>query len=119
MSSWGSIFFGAVVSAVVALAVAVALARERGPMTLALVTLTALLGPIAWNAVLHSAGSDDFFVDAPVAVFPVSWQDVGTGVWTLALAGALQGLSQKVARRGALLALCTAVPAFLVDIDLY
>jgi hypothetical protein len=65
---------------------------------LAAVALSALAGPLAWNAVLHSAGNSDFFHDAPVAVFPVSWQDTGSGVWTLAVAAIAQGATKVVLR---------------------
>ena len=110
---------GAVMSAVVALAAVVVLGRERRLRALGLVLGSALAGPIAWNAVLHSAGGDDFFHDAPVAVFPASWQDVGSGVWTLAVASVAFGWTQTIAQRAATLALITAAAAFLVDIYFY
>src|SRR4051812_1843665 len=34
--------------------------------------------------ILRSAGAPTFFHDAPVAVLPASWQDTGSGVFTLA-----------------------------------
>ncbi len=119
MISWGTILYGAVLSALFALAAAFLIGRERRRLQLAVVVLSALAGPIAWNAVLHSAGGDTFFHDAPIAVFPVSWQDVGSGVWTLALASVAQGLAQTQSRRAVMLALLTATAAFLVDIYLY
>lgn len=119
MISWGTILYGASLSAVAALAAALAFGRERSPRVLGVVGISALAGPIAWNAVLHSAGGDAFFHDAPVIVFPVSWQDLGSGVWTLAVASVAQGLVQRSARRAVVLALLTAIAAFLVDIYLY
>jgi hypothetical protein len=35
---------------------------------------------------------DALFVDAPIAAFPVTWQDNGTAVFTLAIAILLLGL---------------------------
>ncbi len=119
MIGWGTILYGAALSAVIAVAVVVLALRERSPRTLAVVAATALLGPIAWNAVLHSVDANDFFVDAPVKLFPVSWQDCGSGVWTLALAAVAQGLSQSNPRKAVLLAVLTALAAWLVDIYLY
>lgn len=119
MIEWGTSVYGAALSAVIAVAAVILVFRELRPLPLALVAVTAAAAPIAWNAVLRSTSSPDFFVDAPLAVFPVSWQDVGSGVWTLALAGAVQGLSQASARRGVALALVTAAAAFIVDIYLY
>jgi hypothetical protein len=119
MISWGTILYGAALSAAFALAAAFFLGRERSRLALVLVVLSALAGPIAWNAVLRSAGNDDFFHDAPVGAFPVSWQDVGSGVWTLAAASFVQGLAQRQARRAWTIAVLTATAAFLVDIYLY
>jgi hypothetical protein len=116
---WGTIFYGAGLSVVAAVLAALTVARERSPFVLVVVALSALGGPVAWNAVLHSAGNSDFFHDAPVAVFPVSWQDTGSGVWTLAVASVAQGAIQSQARRALLLALLTGAAAFLVDIYLY
>jgi hypothetical protein len=32
-----------------------------------------------------------FFLDAPIPVFPISWQDTGSGVFTVAVAALLLG----------------------------
>jgi hypothetical protein len=117
--SWGTIISGAGLSAVAALLAVLALGRERRLPALGVVVISALTGPLAWNAVLHSAGSSDFFHDAPIPVFPVSWQDVGSGVWTLAVASVAQGFTQRSAGHATILALLTAMSALLVDIYLY
>ena len=119
MIGWGAILYGAGLSAVFALAAVILILRERSPRTLLVVAATALAGPIAWNAVLHSVNANDFFVDAPVKVFPVSWQDCGSGVWTLAVAGVAQGLTQSNSRKAVFLAVLTGLAAWLVDIYLY
>ena len=109
MIGWPAIFYGAALSATVALAAAAFIGRERSLVTLALVFGCSFIGPLGWNSVLHSAGSGDFFVDAPLTIFPVSWQDVGSGVWTLALASVVLGVEQQRARRATLLAVLTAL----------
>ncbi len=119
MITWGTIVYGAAVSAVFALAAVFLLGRERGQFTLGLVVVASVAGPVGWNAILHSAGNRNFFHDAPVGLFPVSWQDVGSGVWTLAAAAVLLGLTGASARRATTLAVLTAAAAFLVDIYLY
>lgn len=119
MISWGTIFYGAALSAVAAVALVYLAGRERRWTTLVLAAAAAALGPIAWNAVLHRVDASDFFVDADAAIFPVSWQDVGSGVWTLALASVVLGVEQQRARRATLLAVLTALAAWLVDIYLY
>ena len=72
--------------------------------------------------VLRTAHGDQFFTDAPVTVFPVSWQDTGSGVFTLAAASLGYGLgplAAQPARTSIRYALLAAVAALLVDIYLY
>ncbi|MDT5189657.1 MAG: hypothetical protein QOI28_1908, partial [Mycobacterium sp.] len=81
-----------------------------------------LLGPAAWNAILHATHADQFFHDAPISVFPISWQDTGSGVFTVALAAVLLGFGPvraDPARRLASLAVLAGLGALLVDIYLY
>lgn len=90
------------------------------------VVMTALLAtaaaPIGWNAILRATDASNFFTDAPIAVFPASWQDFGSGVFTLAAAALLLGvgpLGKATGRRVVALASACALAAFLVDIYLY
>lgn len=79
-------------------------------------------GPAVWNAILNSLRAPEFFVDAPIPLFPISWQDTGSGVFALALAALVLGLGPLAAepgRRVALTALLSGVSALLVDIYLY
>lgn len=58
----------------------------------------------------------------PIAVFPASWQDFGSGVFTLAaatLAVSLGPLAKENSRRVVALACACALAAFVVDIYLY
>jgi hypothetical protein len=120
---WGQIFYGAALSTGVAALVLVLVKRERTPQLLVPALAATFLGPLAWNAILHRAGnpSDGFFVDIPFKPFPVSWQDTGSGVFTLAVASVLLGLAlpREPARRVLGLAALAAAVAFLVDIYFY
>ena len=122
MIGWGSIAYGAALSALLA-AIVVALAmRERRPAVLVSAALAAAAGPLAWNAILHDVGGDRFFHDAPVVVFPVSYQDTGSGVFATAAAALILGfgaLRASSARQLALAALLCGVSALVVDVYLY
>ncbi|MGW4825483.1 hypothetical protein ACWEP4_43075 [Streptomyces sp. NPDC004227] len=97
MIGWGQIVYGAVLSAVFA-AVLIAAARGRSRTVVATGALAAAVGPLAWNAILRAAHGDQFFTDAPVIVFPVSWQDTGSGVFTLGAVSLGYGLGPLAAR---------------------
>ncbi|MFF4759380.1 hypothetical protein [Streptomyces sp. NPDC001292] len=121
MIGWGQIVYGAVLSAVVA-AVLIAITRGRSRAVVATGALAAAVGPLAWNAILRAAHGDQFFTDAPVIFFPVSWQDTGSGVFTLAAASLGYGLGPLAAqptRTSIRYALLAAVAALLVDVYLY
>jgi len=123
MIGWGEIFYGAALTTVVTALVVVLIKRERSPRVLIPTLAAAFLGPLAWNAMLHRAGntSDGFFVDIPFKPFPVSWQDTGSGVFTLAVASVFLGfvLRPQPAGRVLVLTSLTAALAFLVDIYFY
>ena len=123
MIDWPRIFYGAALSTVVAGLVFVFVRRERAAIVLVPALAATFVGPLAWNAILHRAATeaDGFFVDIPFKPFPVSWQDTGSGVFTLAVASLLVGvaLRREPAGRVLNLALTAAAVAFLVDIYLY
>ncbi|MCW7941829.1 hypothetical protein AAW14_07125 [Streptomyces hygroscopicus] len=121
MISWGQIGYGAALSALFA-AVLIAAARDRSRAALATGALAAAVGPLAWNAILRATHAQQFFTDAPVIVLPISWQDTGSGVFTLAAASLGYGLGPLAAqptRTTIRYALLAAVAALLVDIYLY
>ena len=122
MLAWSTIAYGAVVSAVLATGAAALLMRTgRLPVALT-VGLCALAGPFAWNAILRATHAREFFTDAPLVVLPASWQDTGSGVFTLALAALALGfgpLAREPARRAAVLAGVCGLIAFAVDVYLY
>ena len=121
MLSWWEIAYGAVLSGVAAAILLAFVLRERRPSILVPGAAAAAAGPLAWNAILHHTGGD-FFVDAPIVVFPISLQDTGSGVFATALSALLLGfgpLRSASGRRLALAATLCGLGALLVDIYLY
>ena len=121
MIEWGTVLYGAALTFVLVPLGPLALGERSRPV-LAACALTASCAAIAWNAVLMDVGAGGFFVDAPIAVIPVSWQDTGTGVWALALVSPILGLTVCRVRHAAevaRLAAASALVAFLVDVYLY
>jgi hypothetical protein len=122
MLSWTTMLYGAALSALLAAVLVAAVFRLRRPAVIATAATAALLGPLAWNAILRAAHGERFFTDAPVVVLPASWQDAGSGVFTIAVAALALGVGPLAAgtgRRIAATALLAGVAAFLVDVYLY
>jgi hypothetical protein len=121
MPSWGAVAFGVVLTGVLTAVAVVFVLRERRPPVVVAAALSAAVAPLCWDLILRHTGGD-FFVDAPGYVFPVSFEDAGSGVFATALSALALGLGpmrRETARRLALAAaLCGAV-ALLVDIYLY
>jgi hypothetical protein len=121
--SWTAILYGAFLSGIAAaLLVFAVVQRDRRFDLLAVAALSGVVGPLLWNAILHHVGGGEFFVDAPVAVLPASWQDTGSGVFTVALATVVFGfgpMRHEAGRRVALVSLLCGLGAFLVDVYLY
>ena len=119
--SWSTILYGVALSALGA-AVLTALVRPRRPAVIAAAAVGAFAGPLAWNAILRATAADSFFIDAPIAVLPASWQDTGSGVFAVAATALVLGLGPLAAgtgRRVAALAGLAGLAAFLVDVYLY
>jgi hypothetical protein len=119
--SWGAVAYGVVLSGLVAVAAVRLLLRERRPGTLLAAGLAASAAPLLWDLVLRHTGGD-FFTDAPVPVFPVSYEDTGSGVWATALAALVLGagpLRAAPGRRVALAAVVCGLAALVVDVYLY
>lgn len=121
MPSWGATIWGIVASAALAAIVARFIFRERRPTVLLVVAGAALLGPLVWDLILRHTGGD-FFVDAPGYVFPVSFEDTGSGVFATAIGALALGFGPQRGDNGnrvALMALTCGLAALLVDIYLY
>jgi hypothetical protein len=122
MIDWGQIGYGALLSAIAALLLLGIATRGRRPAVIATGAVAAAAGPLAWNGILRAAHGDQFFTDAPLDVFPVSWQDTGSGVFALAVAMLLYGLGPLRAEpssRTTGYALLVGLAALLVDVYLY
>ena len=122
MLSWSTITYGAGLSAAGAGVLVAAIVRPRRPLVVAAAVAAAFLGPLAWNAILRAAHGNSFFVDAPLPAFPVSWQDTGSGVFTLAVAAVLLGvwpLARDPGRTLLAVAFLAALSSLLVDVYLY
>jgi hypothetical protein len=122
MIEWPQIAYGAVLCALAAAAVLTLVARPRRLSVIGTGAAAAALGALAWNAILLAVDGRQFFVDAPIAVFPVSWQDTGSGVFALAAASMLLGfgpLRSQPSKRCAGYAAVVALAALVVDVYLY
>lgn len=122
MLDWHTIVRGAALSAVAA-GVLVGLARRERRLAAALAAaVAAFIGPVAWNAVLRATHANEFFTDASVDRFPASWQDAGSGVFTVAVATVVVGWLTHPGYSGrynASMAVLAGLAAFLVDVYWY
>jgi hypothetical protein len=79
--------------------------------------------PVCWHVVLRLTGATPAFShDLPSGLFPISLQDIGSGVFTLAGASVALGLGAGATDPGARVirpAWWAAVAALLIDIYLY
>ena len=122
MLSWGTMLYGALLSAVLAGVLVAATFRPRRMSVIVTAAACALAAPLAWNAILRATHGSQFFTDAPVAVMPASWQDTGSGVFTIALTSLALGLgplASGTGRRVAGAAALAGIAAFVVDVYLY
>jgi hypothetical protein len=122
--AWSTVVYGAVLSAVVAAVSVALLVRPRSLAVIITAALGAAVGPAAWNAILNAVHAPGFFTDAPIEVFPVSWQDTGSGVTALAVTALALALAYGPLRRdpapvAATLAAASGTVALLVDVYLY
>jgi hypothetical protein len=120
--SWTTMIYGAGLSALLTAALVAAVIRPRRPAVIVTAGVGAFAGPLAWNAILRAAHGTQFFTDAPIAVLPASWQDTGSGVFTVAVCALALGagpLAAAPGRRTAVTAALAGAAAFLVDVYLY
>jgi hypothetical protein len=121
--AYSQMLYGAVLSAALA-AILIGLAgNRRRPAIVVAAALAAVVMPLAWNLMLRKTGATELFShDLPFKPFPISFQDTGSGVFTLAGAAMVLGLGparDETTPRIAHLALLTALAALLVDIYTY
>jgi hypothetical protein len=114
--------YGAALSGALSSVLVWFVAKERRVSTLVTCVAAAIVMPLCWNTILRLSGATGVMShDLPFRLFPISLQDTGTGVFTLAGASTVLGLlyARTPARRTTVLALWTALAALLVDIYLY
>jgi hypothetical protein len=80
---WRTVVIGSVSGALAGIVV-LWIARERSARTLALTALAVFTGSFLWNFMLNVRHAGVIDGDIPFALFPISWQDVGTGVFSFA-----------------------------------
>jgi hypothetical protein len=97
MIGWGTILYGAALAAVAA-AVLGLVARVRSVAVLVVMAASAAGASIGWNSILRATHGEEFFTDAPIAVFPASWQDFGSGVLSPQLASCSASVRCDTAR---------------------
>jgi hypothetical protein len=122
MLSWATMLYGAALSAVLTAVLVTLATRPRRAAVIATAAASAFAAPLAWNAILRATHGNQFFTDAPIAVMPASWQDTGSGVFTIALAAVALGLGPQATtpgRRVAITAAIAGLAAFGVDVYLY
>ena len=114
--------FGALLSAVAA-GVLLLARRERRPAVIAAAAASAFVMPVFWNSILNWTGATGLFShDLAFPPFPISWQDTGSGVFTLAgvcialMAGPCRN-DRPAATAGT--AALTALAALVVDVYFY
>jgi hypothetical protein len=121
MPGWGAVAYGVVLSGLAAAAGLAVFLPERRRSVIAAGGTAAVAAPLAWDLILRHTGGR-FFVDAPGTVFPISFEDTGSGVFATALGALVLGLGPLHASTGRRLALAAAIcglAALLVDIYLY
>ncbi len=121
--NYPQMLYGAGLSVLLSLALVVFLGKTKHPPILLGCALAAFLLPVVWNSILRLTGATDAFShDLPFRPFPISWQDTGSGVFTLAGAAVILSLGpgrKERPPRVAALALWTALGALLIDIYTY
>jgi hypothetical protein len=77
--------YGAALSVDAAVLLVALAPKARRPGVLVSVALAAFVMPIWWKSILRWTGATALFShDLPLRPLPVSWQDTGSGVLTLA-----------------------------------
>lgn len=122
MLSYAHILYGLALTVIGEVVLTVAVPRWRRPGVVLTTVVSAFLGVLAWQFVLRVTHASQFFTDLPFRPFPVSWQDTGSGVVTVALSAvalAYGPMRKQPAPAVANLALAAGAVAWLVDIYLY
>ena len=80
---WSHVLYGSIVGPALGVAL-LWLIKERRALTLVVVAAAACAGTWVWNLMLNIRHAGVVDGDIPFKPFPISWQDVGTAVFTFA-----------------------------------
>jgi hypothetical protein len=122
MLSYAHILYGLALTVLGEAVLTLAVPRWRRVGVVLTTVVSAFLAVLAWQLVLRATHASQFFTDLPFRPFPISWQDTGSGVVTVALstvALAYGAMRRQYAPQVANLALAAGAVALLVDIYLY
>lgn len=115
---WSKVLFGSLIGPVVAVGV-LWLARERAVRIVLPAAIAVCAGTWLWNAMLNIRHARVIDGDIAFSPFPISWQDVGTGIFSFAFAAATllaTTLAHDPGRRTLKVAAIAAVAALVMDV---
>ena len=122
MITWTVLAYGTALTAIAVALFTVFAGRERTVSIVVAVVAASVGAVVGWNSILQATSADELFTDFPVKVFPISWQDFGSGVFTVATVALVLGfgpLRDEPAKRAIALAAWAGLAALLVDMYLY
>ncbi|PXY16692.1 hypothetical protein BA062_38475 [Prauserella flavalba] len=120
--SYPELLGGATMTAVLEVLLMLAVPKWRRPGLIATTAAIGFLVPAGWQIVLKLTHSYEFYTDLPLKIFPISWQDTGSGIATYTVRSLLLTfgpMRNQPARDVANLSMATGAVALLVDIYLY
>lgn len=115
---WSTVIAGSIVGALAGTGVLWALG-ERAPQTLIATALAVFAGTFLWNFMLNVRHAGVIDGDIPFALFPISWQDTGTGIFSFGAAAlTLMATTHRnePGRHTLKVAGLAALTAFLIDV---
>jgi hypothetical protein len=115
---WSHVLYGSIIGPVVGTTL-LWLLRERHKRTLAITAVGVFSGTWLWNLMLNIRHAGIIDGDIPFRLFPISWQDTGTGLFSFAVATALLLATthrNEVGHRTLKIAGIASTAALLIDI---
>ena len=119
MPGWGTIAYGAVITAALATAGVFVFGNERRGRVALLAGLVSGLAVVGWNAAVRATDATGLLAEASLELFPVSWRDGGAGLTALAATMVVLGCGPRRAARAGhlvLLGLLCGVAALLIGV---
>lgn len=119
MPGWGTIAYGAVLSALLAAAGVFVFGSERRGRLALLAGVVSGLAVVGWNSAVRATDATGVLAEAPFELFPVSWRDGGAGLTALAATMVVLGCGPLRTARAAhlvLLGLLCGVSALLIGV---